>query len=81
MEKELTAAEVRKLPEAAKVTVHRTDKYGYPCKGDYFVHEMYTGEKVLLSLNPNQSGFTGIANRKGTKYTIETGDDGNSHGT
>ena len=71
MEKELTAAEVRGLSEGAKVTVHKTDQYGYPCKGTYFVHELSTGKKVLMNFSPFHRGFMEIRARKGTKYTVE----------
>lgn len=71
MEKELTVAEIRGLPEGAKVTVHKTDQYGYPCSGTYFVHELSTGKKVLMNLSPFHRGFMEIRARKGTRFTME----------
>ena len=76
MEKELTAAEVRKLPEGSMVTIHSTDKYGYPCAGKVYVHETTGGKKVLMSLSPYSSGFIEIRSRKGKRYTVEVEDDG-----
>ena len=78
MEKELTAAEIRGLSEGTKVTVHKTDQYGYPCKGTYFVHELSTGKKVLMNFSPFHRGFMEIRARKGTKYTVEVKSDGNT---
>ena len=75
MEKELTAAGVRKLPEMSKVTIHGTDKYGYPYRSEVFVHETAAGKKVLMSLKPYGSGFIEIRNRKGQRYTVEVNDD------
>ena len=71
MEKELTVAEIRRLPEGAKVTVNRTDRYGYPCKGTYYVHELSTGKKVLMTLSPFHRGYMEIRSRKGQRYTVE----------
>lgn len=71
MEKELTAAEIRGLPEGAKVMVHKTDQYGYPCKGTYYVHELSTGKKVLMTLSPFHRGYMEIRSRKGQRYTVE----------
>jgi len=67
----LTAAEIRGLPEGTKVMVHKTDRYGYPCKGTYFVHELSTGKKVLMTLSPFHRGYMEIRARKGMKYTME----------
>ncbi|MBR2226797.1 MAG: hypothetical protein IJ893_02890 [Bacteroidales bacterium] len=78
MERELTAAEVRKLPEGSMVTIHGTDRYGYPYSRRVFVHETATGKKKLLSINPYGSGLIDIRTRKGQTYTAEVNDDGDT---
>ena len=74
-QKELTAAEVRELPEGTKVMVHKTDKYGYPCRGTYYVHMTQKGKKVLMNFNPFHDGFMEIRAQKGTRYTVEVKED------
>ena len=69
--KELTPAEVRRLPEGAKVTVHKTDVYGYPCRGVYYVHALEGGKKVLVSMSPYSGGAIEIRARKGWRFTGE----------
>jgi len=69
MEKELTAAEVRKLPESSKVTIHGRDRHGYPTRTLCFVHELPNGRKVLHPMGLFCEGFIEI--RKQTKYTME----------
>jgi hypothetical protein len=78
MEKELTAAEVRKLPEFSKVTIHGRDKHGYPTRTLCFVHELPNGRKVLHPMGLLSEGFVEI--RKRTKYTMEVENDGNAQG-
>ena len=46
-EKRLTAAEVRKLPDGAKVTIHGRDKYGYPTELPCKV--VHSGNKKVLT--------------------------------
>jgi len=69
MSKELTAREVRDLPEFAKVTVHGTDRHGYPTRTLCFVHELPNGKKVLHPVGAFCDGFIDI--RKGKRYTME----------
>ena len=71
MEKELTAAEVRKLPESSKVTIHGRDQHGYPTRTLCFVHELPNGKKVLQPMGPFCEGFIEIVQRKGVVYTVE----------
>lgn len=71
MEKELTARRVRDLPEYAKVTIHGTDRYGYPTRTLCFVHELPNGKKVLQPMGLFCEGFIEIRDRKGQKYTME----------
>ena len=75
MEKKLSAAEVRLLPEGSKVTICTTDKYGYPARGTAFVHVLPTGKKVLHPIGFYSNGFIEIRNRKGQEYTVEVKDD------
>ena len=72
MEKELTAKEVRKLPEFAKVTIHGRDRHGYPTRTLCFVHELPTGMKVLHPIGHFYEGYLEI--RKRDKYTMEVND-------
>lgn len=69
MEKELTAREVRNLPEMSKVTVHGRDKYGYPTRMLCFVHTVPGGKRVLRPIALFADGFIEI--RKGVRYTME----------
>lgn len=69
MEKELTAAQVRKLPEFAKVTIHGRDRHGYPTRTLCFVHELPNGKKVLHPIALFCNGFIEI--RKRDRYTME----------
>ena len=69
MSKELTAREVRDLPEFAKVTVHGTDRHGYPTRTLCFVHTLPNGRKVLQPVGAFCDGFIDI--RKGKRYTME----------
>ncbi|MBQ6373071.1 MAG: hypothetical protein IJJ45_01145 [Clostridia bacterium] len=66
-EKELTAREVRRLPEFAKVTIHGRDRRGYPTRTLCFVHALPGGKKVLQPIGLFCNGFIEI--RKGDKYT------------
>ena len=69
MSKDLTAREVRDLPEFAKVTVHGTDRHGYPTRTLCFVHTLPNGRKVLQPVGAFCEGFIDI--RKGKRYTME----------
>lgn len=69
MEKEVTAAEVRKLPEFSKVTIHGRNRHGYPTRTLCFVHSLPNGKKVLHPMGLFCEGFIEI--RKRDKYTIE----------
>lgn len=69
MEKELTAAEVRKLPELSKVTIHGRDRHGYPTRTLCFVHELPNGRKMLQPIGLFCEGFIEI--RKRDRYTME----------
>lgn len=69
MSKELTAREVRDLPEFAKVTIHGTDRHGYPTRTLCFVHALPNGRKVLQPVGAFCDGFIDI--RKGKRYTME----------
>ena len=69
VERELSAAEVRKLPEFAKVTIHGIDRYGYPTRRLCFVHRLPNGRTVLHPIGLFAEGFVEI--RKGTRYTGE----------
>ena len=76
MEKELTAAEVRKLPEFSKVTIHGRDRHGYPTRTLCFVHELPNGRKVLHPMGLFCEGFIEI--RKRDMYTMEVESNGNT---
>ena len=67
-EREVSAREVRNLPEFAKVTVHGTDRHGYPTRQLCFVHELPNGRKVLQPVGAYCEGFVDI--RKGKRYTV-----------
>ena len=66
-EKELSAREVRRLPEFAKVTIHGRDRRGYPTRKLCFVHTLPGGRKVLHPIGLFCEGFIEI--RKGNTYT------------
>ena len=68
-ERELSAREVRNLPDFAKVTVHGTDRHGYPTRLLCFVHTLPNGRKVLQPVGAFCEGFVDI--RKGKRYTME----------
>ena len=68
-ERELSARQVRNLPDFAKVTVHGTDRHGYPTRQLCFVHTLPNGRKVLQPVGAFCEGFVDI--RKGKKYTVE----------
>lgn len=69
MSKDLTAREVRDLPEFAKVTIHGTDRHGYPTRTLCFVHALPNGRKVLQPISLFCEGFIEI--RKRDRYTLE----------
>lgn len=73
MERELSAAEVRRLPEMTKVYVHGRDRYGYPTRMLCFVHRLPNGRTVLQPMGLFAEGFVEI--RKGTRYTGEVDGD------
>ena len=68
-ERELTAGQVRNLPEFSKVTIHGTDRHGYPTRLLCFVHLLPDGRPVLQPMGPFCEGFLPI--RKGQRYTME----------
>ena len=67
MERQLTAREVRRLPEYAKVTIHGRDRRGYPTRTLCFVHTLPDGGKVLHPIGMFCQGYIEI--RKGDTYT------------
>ncbi len=73
-ERNITAKEVRKLPEMAKVTVHGKDRYGYPTRRLCFVHTLPNGGRVLHLIGLFAEGFIPI--RKRDVYTVEVDQDG-----
>ena len=68
-ERELSAWQVRDLPEFAKVTVRDTDPQGRPMRRLCFVHALPNGRKVLQPVGKFCEGFVDI--RKGKRYTME----------
>lgn len=72
-ERRITAGEVRRLPEMARVTIHGTDRYGYPTRRLCFVHELPNGRKVLQPMGVFCEGFIEI--RKRDVYTVEVEQD------
>lgn len=53
------------------MTVHKTDVYGYPCRGVYYVHALEGCKKVLVSMSPYSGGAIEIRARKGWRFTGE----------
>ena len=66
-ERELTADQVRRLPEGSHVTVHGTDRHGEAVRDERYVHVLPGGTVVLMSLQPFSEGFRAI--RKSDRYT------------
>lgn len=71
VERELSAAKVRRLPEMTRVYVHGRDRYGYPTRTLCFVHRLPNGRTVLHPIGMFVEGFVEI--RRGTRYTVEVG--------
>ena len=69
-ERELTAEQVRRLPEGSHVTVHGTDRHGEAVRDERYVHMLPGGTVVLISLHPFSEGFWAI--RKGDRYTQDS---------
>ena len=67
-EHELSARQVRNLPDFAKVTVHGSDPQGRPTRRLCFVHTLPNGRKVLQPVGKFCEGFVDI--RRGKKYTM-----------
>jgi len=77
MEKELTAVEVRALPEGTKVTVHGHDKYGYPTRLSCELVKKRNGRGMELRYT-TYTGFERMEIRAhvGRTFTVEVKEDG-----
>ena len=73
-ERKVTPREVRNMPEFAKVTLHGTDRYGYPTRMLCFVHELPNCRKVLQPVGAFAEGFLPIRLNRGQYFTVEEGE-------
>ena len=67
-EREVSAWQVRNLPDFTKVTVNGTDPQGRPMRQLCFVHTLPNGRKVLQPVGKFCEGFIDI--RRGKKYIV-----------
>ena len=72
-EREISAREVRQLPEGTKVVLHGTDRYGNPTTRTLHVHRTMSGGVVLQDLSPYSEGWVPV--RAGRRYTVDAVED------